>query len=203
MTDCPDQQRCPVAQCLDQARNQSREALGQLWEHCRAYLLLVARKRLDPLLLGKICPSDLVQETFLEAQRDFAQFHGTSEEELLAWLTRILLNNLANASRRYLGTEMRNVRREMQLPAGAGGDVAQDAAGPSQKVMAREDAEQLAQAIQQLPEHYRQVLRLRYEQDLTFEQIGTQLDCTAEAARKLWARAVDRLQQRFNDLAGE
>ncbi len=67
---------------LADARAGSREALGGLLEGCRRYLLAIAERQLDPELKSKGGASDLVQETFLEAQRDFARFQGTSPEEL-------------------------------------------------------------------------------------------------------------------------
>src|SRR5271166_2506287 len=91
----------PTASQLAAARSGSRQALGALLEACRGYLLLVARQELDPPLLAKGGASDLVQQTFLEAHRDFARFHGKSEEELLAWLRQLLLHNLADFTRRY------------------------------------------------------------------------------------------------------
>src|SRR5262249_7844950 len=74
---------------LAEARAGLTEALGELLQECRNYLLLLANQKCDPDLSAKVSPSDLVQETFLEAQRDFGQFHGASEEELRAWLGRI------------------------------------------------------------------------------------------------------------------
>src|SRR4051794_12098658 len=76
-------------------------ALGQALEACRNYLLWIARREIDPDLQSKGGASDLVQETFMEARRDFASFRGDSEQELLAWLRRLLLNNLSNFVRRY------------------------------------------------------------------------------------------------------
>src|SRR5262245_49915002 len=99
-------------QWMQAAQNGSGDALGELLQACRHYLLLVAEQNLDSDLRDKVAASDLVQDTCLEALRDFGrQFRGDTEEELLAWLKRILLNNLANQVRRYRGTEMRDVRR--------------------------------------------------------------------------------------------
>src|SRR5215470_7553973 len=92
---------------LPAAHAGSNEALGQALEACRGYLLLIAQRHLE----AKGGASDLVQETFLEAQRDFGQFRGTSEAELLAWLRRLLLNNLGHFSRRYRDTHSRAVAR--------------------------------------------------------------------------------------------
>ena len=70
-----------------------------------AYLLLVANAEIDPQLRGKIGASDLVQGNVRGSCRDFKDFRGGSDEEVLAWLRRILLNNLANASRSFLDGE--------------------------------------------------------------------------------------------------
>ena len=61
---------------LDRARAGSREALGQILDACRAYLVVIARAGRDPALQAKANPSDMVQETFLEAQRDFTNSAG-------------------------------------------------------------------------------------------------------------------------------
>src|SRR6516165_3274940 len=70
---------------LPAAQAGSKEALAQMLEACRGYLLLIATQELDPALRAKGGASDLVQETILEAFRDFGRFQG-GEEELLAWL---------------------------------------------------------------------------------------------------------------------
>src|SRR5215469_16577252 len=100
------------------ARAGDREARGQLLELYRAYLTLLARLEIDRRLQGKVDPSDLVQETFLEAYRDFEQFRGSTEKEFLSWLRQVLLSNLANLVRHYLGTQGRDVRLERALAVG-------------------------------------------------------------------------------------
>src|SRR5579862_5709972 len=90
---------------IDEARHGSREALGLLLDRCRHYLLVVARGAIDEPLHAKAGSSDLVQETFVQAQRNFVRFTGTTETELLAWLRGILLNNAADLSRRFQETD--------------------------------------------------------------------------------------------------
>src|SRR6516165_219110 len=92
-------------------------ARGRLLEQYRGYLVLLARLQIGRRLQGKADASDLVQETFLEAHRDFGQFQGRSDCELAGWLRRILATNLANLVRHYLGTRRRDVRLERQLAA--------------------------------------------------------------------------------------
>src|SRR5262245_9458706 len=89
--DAPD-----CGQRLPRARAGDGPALGQLLELYRNYLALLARYQIGRRLQGKVDASDLIQETFLEAYRDFPQFRGNTEAELVSWLRRILAFNLAN-----------------------------------------------------------------------------------------------------------
>lgn len=59
------------------------------------HLRILAETRLDARLRARVSPSDVVQETLYEAHCGFAQFRGQCEAEFLAWLRRILANNLA------------------------------------------------------------------------------------------------------------
>ena len=181
-----------IEEWIKAAQQGSREALGQLLETCRLYLLLVANQSLDTDLRAKVGASDLVQETFLEAQRDFEQFQGCQQAELLAWLRRILLNNMANASRQYVITQKRQLAREITLtetPSGKSPEAVDlRTKSPSSRLNARDEAEVLEKALKQLPEHYREVITLRHQANCTFEEIGQRLGRSAGAARKLWAR---------------
>jgi RNA polymerase sigma-70 factor (ECF subfamily) len=187
-----------IAQLLPAARAGSPEALGQALEVYRNYLLLVAERELDSVLQAKAGASDLVQETFFEAQRDFGQFHGSSEEELRAWLRRLLLNNVANFTRHYHAGK-RQVGRELPLEPSSwsgtlGGGLPAETPSPSGQAVEHEQAEAVRRALERLPERYAQVLRWRYEEQRSFEEIGRLLQCTPKAAQKLWARALRRLQ---------
>jgi RNA polymerase sigma-70 factor (ECF subfamily) len=187
-----------AGQWLPAARAGSPEALGQVLEVCRRYLLALAERELNPALRGKGGASDLVQETFLDAQRLFDRFQGDSEAELRAWLRQLLLHNLGDFSRRYQGTGKRDLAREVPLQPGSTADgpqVAADSATPSQVLGQAEMAEALRRALERLPEDYRQVLTWRYQEELSFEEIGQRLGRTANAAHKLFARAVQQLRQ--------
>src|SRR5476651_1941264 len=81
---------------LAQAKKGDDAALGQLLELYRAYLALLARLQIGTRLQVKADAEDLVQETFLKAHRDFAQFRGSSEKEWVGWLRQILAYQLAH-----------------------------------------------------------------------------------------------------------
>jgi|SRR6516162_6185633 len=189
-----------VARWLAQARNGSRDALGQMLEAYRTYLLLIANRQLAPDLQAKGGASDVVQETFLEAQRDFAAFQGESADELQAWLRQLLLHNVANLGRHYRQTAKRELGREVRLEpptpsGGAGTPVAADTPSPSGRAMAQEEAARVQALIQRLPDDYRQVIVWRYQDGRSFAEIAEQLGRSENAVRKLWFRAVERLEQ--------
>jgi RNA polymerase sigma-70 factor (ECF subfamily) len=189
-----------AARLLAEARAGSRDALGRVLEACRRYLLRIANNRLADDLQAKGGGSDLVQQTFLEAQRDFEQFQGVSEGELRAWLRQLLLNNLGHFQRRYRATAKRDVGREVALDGGDSSAeqpqaVIAETPTPSQQAAAHEEADKLQRALQRLPEEHCQVILLRHHEQLTFESIGQRLQRSASAARMLWLRAVERLQQ--------
>jgi RNA polymerase sigma-70 factor, ECF subfamily len=187
---------------LTQARGGDTAALGQLLELYRNYLTLLGRLEIGRRLQGKVDPADLVQDTFLEAQRDFVQFQGNSEKELISWLRQILITNLLNLVRHYLGTRRRDVRleRELALDVDSSSQLLGEIpvsphSSPSQQASRREQAVLLANALQQLPEHYREVIVLRHLQGLSFPEIAKQMDRTVDSVEKLWARALIRLRR--------
>jgi RNA polymerase sigma-70 factor, ECF subfamily len=184
---------------LSAARDGSREAIGQALEACRRYLLQIAREELDPALQAKGGASDIVQETFLEAQRDFARFHGSSANELRAWLRHLLRHQVLMLARRYRSTQKRGLDREAALDvvfdAERGSEVP-DAfqETPSCQAMAQEEAESIQRALARLPDDYRQVIVWRYQENRSFEEIARRLERSPNATSKLWARALERLQ---------
>lgn len=189
-----------VVRWLAAARNGSMEALGQVLEACRGYLLGIAERRLGAELRSKGGASDLVQQTFLDAQCQFARFQGESEKELLAWLRQILLHNLAHFQRRYRATGKRDLGREVPLADEAsstdgGADLAMQTPSPSERAIAHEEAEAVQRALQHLSEEYRQVLMLRHQEQMTFEEIGQRFGRSTSGARALWLRAVERLNE--------
>jgi RNA polymerase sigma-70 factor (ECF subfamily) len=189
-----------VEKWIREALRGNREALGRLLDMCRHYLLLVANQELTPTLQVKVSPSDIVQETMMKAVGNFPRFQGHTHEELLAWLRGILRNNVINA-RMHFEASKRQIDREIPLREAPGEGFQQNlldrGESPSGLASAREQNERLEQAMQQLPEHYRHVLRLHTTDGLTFEQTAEKLGSTAEAVRKLWRRAVEELAKRL------
>src|SRR5580693_8789723 len=96
---------------LDQARAGDAAALGRLLELYRNYLRLMARALISQPLRVRLDASDLVQETFLKAHREFPAFLGSTEPELIAWLRQILVRVLTDLIKRHRAGK-RDYRRE-------------------------------------------------------------------------------------------
>lgn len=189
------------ANLLVRARLGDGAALGKLLERYRDYLRLLAEVQIGRRLQGKVDASDVVQESFLEAHRDFGKLRATSEGELVAWLRQILATNLANTIRRYLGTQRRNIRLEQELRIQLEDssqlidqNLVASNASPSDQVSQHERAVRLADALGQMSQNQRLVIILRHFEEMTFPEIAIRMGQSVAGVKKLWARAIIRLR---------
>src|SRR5262249_3133052 len=171
-----------------------RERLCARYRH---YLRLLAEAQLGRYLRAKCDPSDLVQQTLLDVHRDFAQFAGNREGELMAWMRQILAHNLYNETRRF-AAQQRNADREVSLDqvrasldhssAVLNRCLRADIRSPSQDAAEREAALRLAEIMARLPEDYRTVLLLRVFEGLSAEEVAQQMNRSEGAVRMLQMR---------------
>jgi len=169
---------------LEAAKNGSKEDLGKVLEACRSYMTLVADQRIPRALRGQIRPSSLVQEAYLRACKGVEDFHGKTEAQLAAWLRQILFRCLLST----LEHRPKSVTLMENTP-----DEAEET--PLLQAVNRECADALYAAIERLPPHYRLAVELHHFHGLSFGEIGETLECSSEAARKLWVRAQYKLGQ--------
>ena len=193
-----------IMELLLSARAGSNSSLGRLLQEYRDYLLLMADEELGSDLKVKVSPSDVVQESCLEVKRDFGQFAGSSPLEFQAWLRRVMLNNIANVVRAYRETEKRDVARE-RYPSGKTGNNAAvladaDTLTASKVMLKSERLETLRLAMARLPQEYQEIIRLRNYERANFEDLGKHFAKTPDAARKLWVRAIEMLQQELDGI---
>ena len=195
-----------IPDLLNQARGGDVAAREELFARCRSYVGLVARAQIEGRLRAKVDASDLVQQTLLEAHRGLKNFRGGTEEEWLAWLRKILAHNTTDFVRRYRSTRKREIGREVPLhvsPPGASGsfhlDPADPGQTPSQVVLQHERELEVAEAIEELPEDYREVVMLRNLQRLSFNEVADRMGRTRPAVQMLWLRALRQLEGLLND----
>jgi len=198
-----------VQRLLEQARAGQPEPLGELLQAYRNYLQLLATTQIDRKLKARLSASDLVQETLMAAYRDFPQFQGSDEKQLLAWLRQILIHRLHAYVRQHVLADKRNVRRERSLDAiQRPGDrsatwlraaAVDPASSPSARLIRRENAAWLADQLARMSPSLRDVIVLRNLEGLAFDEIGQRMNRSSGAARMLWLRAIRQLQHGLDE----
>jgi RNA polymerase sigma-70 factor (ECF subfamily) len=169
-------------------------------EGFRDYLRLLARARLDPRLAAKLDPSDVVQQTLLEAHKERAAFHGGTRGELAAWLRQILARNLANALRDFR-SDKRDLARERALQALVKDSsarveawLAAEQSSPSDRAERQEDAARLAAALERLPQPQREVVVLRHLHGWSLHDIARHVGRSRGAVAGLLHRGLQQVR---------
>jgi RNA polymerase sigma-70 factor (ECF subfamily) len=174
-------------------------------ERYRSWLGLLARLQVDPRFRAKFDPSDIVQQTLLEAVRDWPKFRGHTEAERAAWLRQVLAHVLQHEVRRYGGTRRRDVDREVSLDEALdessrrlGAALAAPGSSPSERAGRHELELRLADALVRLPADYAEIILLRNVEGLSHEEAARRLGRGVGAVRMLWVRALARLRQELD-----
>jgi RNA polymerase sigma-70 factor, ECF subfamily len=185
---------------IEQARRGEPGALDRLLESYRNYLRLLARTGVDATLRGKADPSDLVQDTYLRAFRDFGQFRGATEAELAGWLRQILARTLANRAR-HARARKRALAREQSLDQLLGRSsqamerlLASAAHSPSESAQRRDLGVVLADVLAELSAEQREVVVLRHLEGLGWDEVAERMGRTPGAVRMLRTRALKQLR---------
>ena len=177
-----------IRELLQRARAGDAGALGRLLDDYRDYLRTIAGDLLDRRMASRIDASDLVQQTCLSVHKQITGFQGDAPAQFIAWLRQVHERNVQNAIRDQLHAEKRDPARERPLdeiaPPAASGPT------PSQHAMRSEERAQLARAIAQLPADERSVLRLRYLEGRTLNEIAIEMEMTRDAVLWLMKRAM-------------
>jgi RNA polymerase sigma-70 factor (ECF subfamily) len=191
-----------ISALLASARAGDGQALNRLFEMCRNYVAVVAQTQVESWCRGKCDPSDLVQQTLLEAYRGFKAFEGATGPEWLSWLRGILRHNAIDFARRYAATEKRRVGREIRIgPLGEDSSSARcaepldDGASPSAELLAHERELMLTDALARLSPDHREAILLRNLQGLPFEEVAQRMGRSRPAVQMLWMRAIRNLQE--------
>ena len=172
--------------------------VGPDLEQYRSYLRLLAGLQLNPRLTVKEDASDIVQQTMLEAHRDFADFRGKTEAELRAWLKTILTRNVLTVAKHY-GRGKRAAGREVSLQdqleqssALLHRQLVADQTSPSMKLMKQERSEQLAEALLKLLDDERSAVVLKHFHSWSVAEIAQHLGRTEDVVSGLLRRGLKK-----------
>jgi RNA polymerase sigma-70 factor (ECF subfamily) len=179
-------------------------ALAEL-DRYRSWLGLLARLQVEPRFRAKFDPSDIVQQTLLEAVRDWPKFRGSSEAELAGWLRQILAHVLMHEVRRFGGAQRRDVGREVSLEQALaesshrlGDALAATGSSPSEQAGRHELELRLADALARLPPDYAEIIIMRNVEGLSHEEAAERMGRGVGAVRMLWVRALSRLRRELD-----
>jgi RNA polymerase sigma-70 factor (ECF subfamily) len=183
------------------------EARGCLLERHRPRLRQMVELRLDRRLRARLDASDVVQEALAEADRRLPEYARKPPLPFYPWLRRLAWERLVQVHRRHVRAQRRSVRREepagLPLPDESAACLAERlAAGgssPSGRVRHGEERQRLREALARLGDLDREVLVLRYLEDLSTQEIAAVLGLTQPAVKMRQLRALRRLR----DLLGE
>ena len=176
---------------MQRVREGSEEAAWELIDRYGHHILRAVRRMLHEKMRSRFDSVDFVQAvwaSFFTSRTQLMRFD--KPEQLVAFLATLARNKVVDETRRRLNTQMRDPQRELRFHEKMAVDskdasVRQDT--PSQIAVARERWNRL---LDGQPEHYRQILCLRYAGE-TFEQIAAKVGMDERSVRKV----IDKLKQ--------
>lgn len=178
-------------------------ALASVFARYRPRLRRMVQLRLNPRLQGRVDPSDVVQDAYAEAARVLPDYLQNRPLPVHLWLRRLTGQAILQTHRAHLQTARRDVQREVSLQDPGYVSVSTDSlalelagsvASPASLAIRREQASQLAEALEQLSEIDREILVLRHFEHLSGTETAQVLGLSHEAVKKRYLRALIRLK---------
>jgi RNA polymerase sigma-70 factor (ECF subfamily) len=178
-------------------------ALAELFARSRGRLRQMIRLRLDRRLQGRVDPSDVLQDAFVDLAAKLPEYAGRHAVPIFLWLRRVVGERLLRVHRHHLGAAMRDAGREISLHQGAfsGASSASLAAqlrgqitSASRAALRSEMQVLLQDALNGMDQVDREVIALRHFEELTNDEVAATLDLTKAAASKRYVRAMLRLK---------
>ncbi len=178
-------------------------ALGEVFQQFRSRLRRMAQLRLDRRLQGRVDPSDVLQEAYLDIARRAADYAQRPEMPFFLWLRMMTGQKLLEIHRRHLGARLRDASREVTLFAGAlpqasSLSLAEFLMGRQSSASQAAQRAELQIRLQEVLNHMepldREVLALRHFEELTNGEVAQVLGISATAASNRYVRALERLK---------
>jgi RNA polymerase sigma-70 factor (ECF subfamily) len=196
---------------LQSLRQGGAAALGELFARHRDRLRLAVSLRLDRRLQGRVDPSDVLQEAFLEAAGRLDGYLARPALPPYLWLRFLATQRLLITHRQHLQTQARDAGRELSLDQPAGPEVSSEnlaawllASGtsPSQALLRAERQAWLQEALAGMEAADREVLVLRHFEELSNAEAAQVLGVQPGAASQRYYRALKRLRAVLAALPG-
>jgi RNA polymerase sigma-70 factor (ECF subfamily) len=188
-----------------------RRARAELFDEQRDPLRCMVELRIDARVRGRLDPSDVLQEAFLDVARDLDAYLADPKLPPLLWLRLHVGRRLTTLHRRHLGTRMRDAGLEISLYRGALPEASSAAlasmllgrhTSPTQAAQRAERLLRVQEALNSLDPIDREVLALRHFEQLGRSETAQVLGISQEAGAKRYFRALKRLKDVLATLPG-
>jgi RNA polymerase sigma-70 factor (ECF subfamily) len=198
-----------IAELLGRVRGGDQAALAELFAQHREKLRRMVQLRLDHRLAGRVSPSDVLQEAYIDALKRIEHYFEKPDQPFFGWLRLIVGQRLADVHREHLA-QKRDVGQEVSIDRGATpADSACLAAcllghgsSPSHAAARTESFGRLEEALEQMDPLDREVLALRHFEELSNAETAALLGVQPAAASKRYVRALARLKQILESIPG-
>ena len=196
---------------LERLREGDAHALGELFALHQDPLRRMINFRLDHRLNGRVSPSDVLQEAYIDAMKRVEHFLDKPEMPFFVWLRLIVAQRLVDVHRQHLGAQIRAAGNEVSIdrcgPSAATSvclarHLVADHPSPSQAAMHEESVAQLEKVLDGMDPIDREVLALRHFEELSNQQVAEVLGLEKAAASKRYVRALVRLKEALARLPG-
>ena len=188
-----------------------REAFDLLFMRYYPRIKLLVRMQMLDKLKAQVEPDDVIQEIYMEVYRNFHKFEYSDPDSFFKWVTTVISWKIKDFDKYFFKTAKRQPHETLSLQQKAGGEdttgfelgdgVAATQNTPSQIVMEREGYQLLDQALQKLPENFRQVITYRQIMKLTAAETAKEMDMQPNAVNVLFHRAQQKLQSVLREMA--
>ena len=187
---------------LERAKAGDTAAVGHLFDRHRARLRRLVDIRLDPRLAGRLDPSDVLQDVYVDLHTRTVEYE-TGDLPFFLWLRLKVGHRLVDLHRFHLGAQMRDAGREISLhrgpiPLASTASLASQLLGrlttASDAVVRAENRLRVQDALNSMDAIDREVLVLRHFEDLTNAETATVLSISQKAASNRYVRALRRLK---------
>ena len=195
----------------ERLRQRDRNALAELFAQHRDRLWRLVNFRIDRRLRSRLWPDDVLQDAYMNAQKRIHRFAEDGFASPFVWLRMIVHQTLIDLHRQHLGTQKRDVEREVSLDGRRSTQTTSasmmfqlmgDWTTPSQAAIRQERLGMVEQAIAGLEQLDREVLALRHFEELTNAEVAEELGVSGKAASIRYVRALRRLKDVLSQCPG-
>ena len=183
-------------------------ARAELLDRYRGRLRRMVAMRLDKRISARVDPSDVVQEAMKDAFQRLPEYLANPQLPFYPWLRRIAWDRLVDMYRTHIEAEKRSVRREQppnlndESVAELAHSIVTRSINPGRRAMLAEMQDRTKTALLQLKPHDREILVLRYLEQMGVEEIAAVLGISQTAVTSRHLRALQRLRRLLGDDLG-